>query len=102
METENKVSQEKIEQYLEAVEQKKYCDKIISNFKELVESDLTSSKQQNKEYLGLIKVTRGKDSDSVTVDLKELEKKDNDLYQTLLVDYRKSSKRKGKLTIREI
>lgn len=83
-----------MQQLQQLVSQKKELEKIEKNIKKELEQamDEHNIKSIDNEFL---KITRVEASESVSIDIKEMKKKEPDLYDDLLKDYPKVTKRKA-------
>lgn len=83
-----------IQQLQQLVNQKKELEKIEKNIKKELEQamDEHNIKSIDNEFL---KITRVEASESVSIDLTAMKKKEPDLYDDLMKDYPKVTKRKA-------
>lgn len=83
-----------MQQLQQLVSQKKELEKIEKNIKKELEQamDEHNIKSIDNEFL---KITRVEASESVSIDLATMKKKEPDLYDDLLEDYPKVTKRKA-------
>lgn len=83
-----------MQQLQQLVNQKKELEKIEKNIKKELEQamDEHNIKSIDNEFL---KITRVEASESVSIDLATMKKKEPDLYDDLLEDYPKVTKRKA-------
>lgn len=84
--------EELIKKLKELNDNKIKLDDEIKKIKEELESAYLTEEGYKNDY---VSVTYSKPSKSVSIDLKELEKKEPDLYSDLLNDYQKVTERKG-------
>lgn len=77
--------------------QKKSLDERMSKIKETLEKDFLTSEGYKNDY---VTVSYTKASETTTIDLKQLEEKEPDLFKELVEDYAKVTKRKASYSYR--
>lgn len=86
-----------IAKFKELSQLKRQTDALVAREKE-IKAELEAAMDQHKIISidnDFIKVTRIAESSTTSIDVKTLEKKENGLYEELLADYPKVSKRKA-------
>ena len=77
--------------------QKKALDEKMSKIKETLEKDFLTTEGYKNDY---VTISYSKASESTSIDLKQLEEKEPDLFNDLVKDYAKVQKRKASYSYR--